>query len=210
MKIHDISLGISPDMPVWPNNPAVELERMNKIEDGANSNVSRLALGVHTGTHVDAPVHFIPGETGIDTLPLNVLIGRALVVHLPRATRITADDLDHALIPPSTRRLLIKTRNSGYWAKDDKEFHTEFVGIAPSGAEWLVDRRVELIGVDYLSVAPWKESRPTHQILLKAGIVIVEGLNLSKVKPGRYELTCLPLKLIGSDGAPARAILIER
>jgi arylformamidase len=176
MKIHDISLGISPDMPVWPNNPAVELERMNKIEDGANSNVSRLAL----------------------------------VVHLPRATRITADDLDHALIPPSTRRLLIKTRNSGYWAKDDKEFHTEFVGIAPSGAEWLVDRRVELIGVDYLSVAPWKESRPTHQILLKAGIVIVEGLNLSKVKPGRYELTCLPLKLIGSDGAPARAILIER
>ncbi len=210
MKIHDITVGISPDMPVWPNNPPVELERMNKIEEGANSNVSRLALGVHTGTHVDAPIHFVPGTTGIDTLPLNVLVGRALVIHLPRTRRISADDLDGAGIPPSTHRLLIKTRNSSYWANNDKEFHTDFVGIAPSGAEWLVDRRVELVGVDYLSVAPWKESRPTHEILLKAGVVIVEGLNLAKIQPGRYELTCLPLKLIGSDGAPARAILIER
>jgi arylformamidase len=210
MKIHDITVGIQPSMPVWPGNPAVELERVNKIEEGANSNVSRLALGVHTGTHVDAPVHFIPGTTGIDALPLNVLIGRALVVHLARTKRITADDLDHALIPPSTRRLLLKTRNSNFWAKRDTDFHTDYVGIDPSGAEWLVDRRVELVGVDYLSVAPWKESRPTHEILLKAGIVVVEGLNLSKIKPGRYELTCLPLKLVGADGSPARAILIER
>src|SRR5688500_3931933 len=110
MKIHDITVGITPDMPVWPGNPPVELERVNKIEEGANSNVSRLALGVHTGTHMDAPVHFVPGATGIDSLPLNVLVGRALVVHLPRARRITAGDLDGADIPPSTRRLLIKTR----------------------------------------------------------------------------------------------------
>lgn len=210
MKIHDVTVGISPDMPVWPNNPAVELERINKIEAGANSNVSRLALGVHTGTHMDAPVHFVPGATGIEAVPLGVLVGRALLIHLPRTHRITADDLDGAGIPPSTRRLLIKTSNSGYWAKGDKTFHTDYVAIDPSGAEWLVDRRVELIGVDYLSVAPWKESRPTHEILLKAGVVIVEGLNLSKVKPGRYELTCLPLKLMGADGSPCRAILIER
>lgn len=210
MKIHDVTVGISPDMPVWPNNPAVELERINKIEAGANSNVSRLALGVHTGTHMDAPVHFVPGATGIEAVPLGVLVGRALLIHLPRTRRITADDLDGAGIPPSTRRLLIKTSNSGYWAKGDKTFHTDYVAIDPSGAEWLVDRRVELIGVDYLSVAPWKESRPTHEILLKAGVVIVEGLNLSKVKPGRYELTCLPLKLMGADGSPCRAILIER
>ena len=210
MKIHDITVGITPDMPVWPGNPPVELERMNKIEEGANSNVSRLALGVHTGTHMDAPIHFVPGATGIDSLPLNVLVGRALVVHLPRARRITADDLDGAEIPPSTRRLLIKTSNSGYWAKNDKAFHTDFVAIDPSGAEWLVDRRVELVGVDYLSVAPWKESGPTHRILLNAGVVVVEGLNLSKIKPGRYEFTCLPLKLVGCDGSPCRAILIER
>ena len=210
MKIHDITVGVSPDMPVWPNNPAVELERVNKIEDGANSNVSRLALGVHTGTHVDAPVHFVPGGASVETLPLSLLIGRALVIHLARTRRVSAGDLDGAGIPPATRRLLIKTRNSSYWANDDKEFHTDFVGIAPDGAQWLVDRRIELVGVDYLSVAPWKESRPTHQILLKAGVVVVEGLNLSKIKPGRYELTCLPLKLIGSDGAPCRAVLVER
>jgi arylformamidase len=210
MKIHDISLGISPGMVVWPNNPAVELERVNRIEAGANSNVSRLALGVHSGTHVDAPVHFVPGGTGVDTLPLDVLVGRCLVVHLPRTARITADDLAGAGLARNTRRLLIKTRNSAYWAKGDPEFHTDFVAIDPSGAEWLVDRGVELVGVDYLSVAPWKESRPTHQILLKAGVVVVEGLNLAKVKPGRYDLTCLPLKLVGSDGAPCRAILVER
>jgi arylformamidase len=210
MKIYDITVGITPDMPVWPNNPAVELERMNKIEEGANSNVSRLALGVHTGTHVDAPVHFVPGATGVDALPLNVLMGRALVIHLSRTKRITADDLDGALVPPSTRRLLIRTRNSSLWAKGEKTFQTDYVAIEPSAAEWLVDRGVELVGVDYLSVAPWKESGPTHRILLKAGVVVVEGLNLSKIKAGRYELTCLPLKLVGSDGSPCRAILVER
>lgn len=210
MKIHDISLGISPGMVVWPNNPGVELERVNRIEDGANSNVSRLALGVHTGTHLDAPVHFVPGATGVEALPLEVLIGRCLVVHLPRTRRITATDLSAAGIAANTRRLLIKTRNSAYWARGDSEFHTDFVAIDPAGAQWLVDRGLELVGVDYLSVAPWKESRPTHQILLNAGVVVVEGLDLAKVKPGRYELTCLPLKLIGSDGSPCRAILVER
>jgi arylformamidase len=210
MKIHDISLGISPGMVVWPNNPGVELERVNRIEDGANSNVSRLALGVHTGTHLDAPVHFVPGATGVEALPLEVLVGRCLVVHLPRTRRITAADLAAAGIAANTRRLLIKTRNSAYWARGDSEFHTDFVAIDPTGAQWLVDRGLELVGVDYLSVAPWKESRPTHQILLKAGVVVVEGLNLSKIKPGRYDLTCLPLKLIGSDGSPCRAILVER
>ena len=210
MKIHDISVGITPAMPVWPNNPPVSLERVNKIEEGANSNVSRLALGVHTGTHVDAPVHFVPGAAGVEALPLSVLIGRCLVIHLARTHRITADDLAGALIPPSTRRLLIKTRNSSYWAKGDPEFHTDYVAIDPSGAQWLVDQRVELVGVDYLSVAPWKETKVTHEILLQAGLVVVEGLNLSKIKPGRYELTCLPLKLVGSDGAPCRAVLIER
>jgi len=210
MIIHDISVGISPDLPVWPNNPAVQLERVNKIEDGANSNVSRLALGVHTGTHVDAPVHFVPGTTGVDVLPLEVLIGRALVVHLPRALRITADVLERAAIPSGTRRLLFRTRNSTYWARGDREFHTDYVAIDVGGAQWLVDRRVALVGVDYLSVAPWKETRPTHELLLNAGVVVVEGLNLSNIKPGRYDLTCLPLKLVGSDGAPCRAVLIER
>jgi arylformamidase len=210
MKIHDITLGISPQLPVWPGNPAIELERMNAIEAGANSNVSRLALGVHTGTHVDAPVHFIPGAAGVETLPLTVLMGRALVIHLPRVATVTAADLDRARVPPRTRRLLIKTRNSQLWAAGEPEFQTGFVGLAADAAQWLVDHGVALIGVDYLSVAPWKASRPTHEILLRAGVVIVEGLNLAGIRPGRYELNCLPLRLLGCDGAPARAVLVER
>jgi arylformamidase len=210
VKIYDVTLGVSPSMPVWPNNPGVELERMNKIEAGANSNVSRLAMGVHSGTHVDAPVHFIQGAAGVDSLRLETLMGRATVIHLPRAARVTAPDLAAAKIPPRTRRLLIKTRNSQFWVKGGPDFHTDFVGVGPDAAEWLVQRGIRLVGVDYLSVAPWKESRPTHEILLKAGVVVVEGLNLSAVKPGSYQFICLPLKLIGCDGAPARAVLIKQ
>ena len=209
MKIIDLTLGISPAIPVWPNNPGVELERMNKIEAGANSNVSRLALGVHTGTHVDAPVHFVQGATGVDTLDLATLIGPACVIYLPKVNRVTAPDLIAAKIPPRTKRLLIKTRNSDYWARGETEFHTDYVGVGPDAAEWLVKKKIALVGVDYLSVAPWKESKPTHEILLKAGVVVVEGLNLSAVKPGLYTFTCLPLKLVGCDGAPARAILTK-
>ncbi|HLE27762.1 MAG TPA: cyclase family protein [Anaerolineales bacterium] len=209
MKIVDLTIGVSPAIPVWPNNPGVELERMNKIEAGANSNVSRLAMGVHTGTHVDAPVHFIQGAAGVDTLRLETLVGPAYVLHLPKVNRVTAPDLAAAKIPPRTKRLLIKTRNSAYWARGDAEFHSDFVGVGPDAAEWLVKRKLQLVGVDYLSVAPWKESRPTHEILLKAGVVIVEGLNLSAVRPGTYDFVCLPLKLIGCDGAPARAVVVK-
>jgi arylformamidase len=209
MIIHDVTIGLSPAIPVWPNNPGVELERMNKIEAGANSNVSRLAMGVHSGTHVDAPIHFIQGAAGVDALKLEILMGRASVIHLPKVARVTAPDLAAAKIPPRTRRLLIKTRNSAFWANGDKAFHTDFVGVGPDAAEWLVRRGIQLVGVDYLSVAPWKESRPTHEILLRAGVVVVEGLNLSGVKPGAYQFMCLPLKLIGCDGAPARAVLIQ-
>jgi len=210
MPIYDVTVGISPTLPVWPNNPGVELERMNKIEAGANSNVSRLALGVHSGTHVDAPVHFIQGAAGVETLKLEVLLGPAYVLDLPGIARVTAPDLASAKIPADTQRLLIKTRNSEFWARGDKEFHTDYVGVGADAAEWLVQRGLQLVGVDYLSVAPWKESVPTHTILLKAGVVVVEGLNLSDVKSGMYELICLPLKLVGSDGAPARAVLVER
>jgi len=208
MPIYDVSVGISPTMPVWPNNPGVELERVNNMAAGANSNVSRLALGVHTGTHVDAPVHFINGAAGVETLPLEVLVGEALVINLPAINRVTVAALEGAGIPAGTRRLLIKTRNSTYWARGDTEFHTDYVGVGEDAAAWLVEHKFELVGVDYLSVAPWKESHPTHETLLKAGVVVVEGLNLSAIAPGRYQFICLPLKLMGSDGAPARAVLV--
>jgi arylformamidase len=209
MQIYDITLGITSDMPVWPGDPAVTLERVKKIEEGSNANVSHLDLGVHTGTHVDAPVHFIPGQYGIDQLSLDILIGPALVVELAEdIDQIDAQVVEQASIPQNTTRVLFKTRNSMIWARGEKIFQPTFCGIEADGAQALVDRAVKLVGIDYLSIAPFKRSRPTHEVLLGARMVVIEGLDLSKVRPGLYQLYCLPVKLVGCDGAPARTILI--
>ncbi len=210
MEILDITLTITPDLPTWPGDPKVVLRRVNKMEDGANANVSRLDMGVHTGTHVDAPFHFIPDGLAVETLPLDVLTGTAWVVRIPDEVRvITREILEKVRLPEQGERILFRTRNSQYWQDGVKTFQTDFVGIDAGGAQYLVDRGVQLVGVDYLSVAPYKLSRPTHQVLLKARVVVVEGLDLSKVDAGRYQLVCLPLKLGGSDGAPARAVLFR-
>jgi len=209
MHIYDITLTISPDLPVWPGDPPVKIERVAKIEEGANSNLSRMSIGVHTGTHVDSPLHFLTGGNGVESLPLNILIGRAYVLNLPDADIITASVLQQSSIPTETNRLIIKTRNSQYLAHKDPVFRTGFVGISADGAEFLVGLGIKLIGIDYLSVAPYKQSRPTHEILLKSDVVIVEGLDLSNITQGQYTLYCLPLKIAGCDGAPARAILVS-
>jgi arylformamidase len=210
MRIYDISLAITPAMPVWPGDPPVQLELVHRIADGANANASRLACGVHTGTHVDAPFHFIEGAGTVEAMPLEILSGPAYVADLSSADVIDVPALRRARIPPRTRRVLFKTRNSRLWESDDRTFHRDFVAVNAEGASWLVERGVKLVGVDYLSVAPFGNSRPTHRILLEAEVVIVEGLNLAAVRRGRYTLHCLPLKLAGSDGAPARAILVSR
>ena len=211
MRIHDISLTVTPKLPTWPGDPKVELERVEKIEDGANANVSRLAIGVHTGTHVDAPFHFLSDGTSIETLPLDVLIGAVQVVDLGDSVDlITAEVLKSADLIHEVTRVLFKTRNSQFWARGEAEFQTGFVGISADGAEFLVKQGIQLVGIDYLSIAPFKQSKPTHQILLNAKIVVLEGVNLSQVKAGVYQLVCLPLKLGGSDGAPARTVLIQQ
>jgi arylformamidase len=208
MRIYDVSVGISPQMPVWPGDPPVTLQRVSEIAKGANANVSRLECGVHIGTHVDAPSHFIDGAPGVETLSMKALNGRAYVIDLSQAEVLDAETLEEAGIPPRTRRVLFKTRNSEFWPSEGSEFRTDFVGVDRSGAEWLVKKGVQLVGIDYLSIAPYRQSRPTHRVLLNAGVVVIEGLDLSQVSHGRYTLHCLPLKLMGSDGAPARAILV--
>ena len=209
MKIYDITLPISPAMPVWPGDPPVVLERVSSMDAGAHDNVSRLGCSVHTGTHVDAPHHFLNDHRTVDALSLDVLTGPAQVIQIPEdVDLITADILEKAAVPSGTSRLLLKTRNSRLWEHREKEFVKDFVGISVDGAEWLVRTGLKLVGIDYLSIAPYKHSLPTHQVLLKPGIVILEGVDLSAVSPGIYNLYCLPLKLVGSDGAPARAILI--
>ena len=209
MQIYDISISISPDMPVWPGGPAVVLEKVSSMDLGAHDNVSRLACSVHTGTHVDAPHHFLNDHRTVEALSLDILTGPAWVIQIPdEVTLITAGILEKAAIPSGTLRLLLKTRNSRLWELGNKEFSMDFVGLSLDGAEWLVQVGVKLVGIDYLSIAPYKQSIPSHQTLLKPGIIILEGVDLSGITPGTYDLYCLPLKLVGSDGAPARAILV--
>jgi len=210
MTIYDISLTISPNLPIWPGDPALELELIESMDKGAHANVTRLSAAVHLGTHVDAPHHFLNDGRTVENLPLEVLTGPCYVTQLPDGIEaITAEVLDRTEISSEMKRVLFGTRNSHLWAKSESTFQTDFVAITEDGAEWLVEHGVQLVGVDYLSVAPYGDSVPTHTVLLKAGVVVVEGLNLSKIVRGFYDLYCLPLKIAGSDGAPARAILIQ-
>ncbi len=208
MRTYDITLTITPEMTVWPGDPPVNMQRTSSIDSGDSSNVTQITMSCHTGTHVDAPDHFLNNGKTVESLSLDLLMGRVYVLHLPEVNLITASVLMDADIPPRTRRLLFKTRNSDYWANGNKEFQTDFVGLSVDAAELLVDRNVRLVGVDYLSVAPFKNGKPVHTILLNAGVVVIEGLDLSKVSQGRYTLHCLPLKLGGAEGAPTRAILV--
>jgi arylformamidase len=209
-KIFDISLTISIDLPVWPGDPAVEIIQVESMEAGAHANVSQMHMGVHTGTHVDAPHHFLNDGRTVEQLSLEILTGPCFVGQLPeRVEMIDVEALRGLDIPSNTSRILIGTRNSNLWKNNSRKFTPDFVAINADAARWLVDRRIGLVGVDYLSVAPYGDSVPTHTIFLKAGVVVLEGVNLSGVESGMYHLYCLPLKLAGSDGAPARVILVK-
>jgi arylformamidase len=199
MEIIDISVPIRTGMVTYPGDPQVRLERWSSIAQGAPANLSRLDFGVHSGTHVDAPLHFIVGAAGAEELSLDVLTGPCEVV--------TVEELDAAAVesvPEGVERVLFKTPNSELWARDS--FADEFLRLDGPAARALVERGVRLVGVDYLSVG----DEEAHQTLLGAGVVPLEGLDLRRVEPGSYELHCLPLLLVGSDGAPARAVLIRR
>lgn len=210
MKIFDISVAIHPKLPVWPGDPQVVLERYRKLSKGDASNDSRLACSVHCGTHLDAPAHFIENGATVEQLPLDMLVGTATVVAFPEIDMITPDLLETHKLDSQTDRLLLKTKNSDLWTDPDHEFNPDFVALSAESARWLVNSGVKLVGIDYLSIQMFKDAEPlTHRILLEAGIIILEGLNLREVKPGEYQLICLPLKLAGSEGAPARAILIQ-
>lgn len=208
MKIYDLSLPISPDTVVWEGDPRLSLTQISHLERGDIATLSTMSCSVHTGTHVDAPCHFIAGGASTESLDLYTLVGPAWVVDARGTPLITADFLQTVDLPPTLERVLFRSDNSQRRLLTDPTFHRDFVAIAADAAAWLVERGVKLVGVDYLSVAPFQEIEATHHILLEAGVVVVEGLNLQKIKPGLYEFYCLPLRIVGSDGAPARAILI--
>lgn len=209
--IIDISLGIGNDLLTWPGDPGVTVERAKLLERGDPANVSELTMGSHTGTHVDPPVHFIDGADSIDRLDLEVFYGEAVVADLRQADEVGPKELEALKLPGDVERLLCRTRNSELWTQPRPSFPDDYVAVSPDGARWIVDRGLKLIGVDFLSVEKTSgPDHPVHKTLLGGGSIIVEGLNLSAVEPGTYTLVCLPLKVMGGDGAPARAALIER
>ena len=205
----DISVPLVAGMPVFPGDPAFSLELAASIGAGSLANVSRLDMGAHTGTHFDAPAHFIAGAATSEAMPTEVGIGPAWVVDARHLTRtITATDLAHLEIPTAERRLLFRTRNSDLWAIGG--FSDAFIGLDESAAAHLVERGATLVGADYLSIAPYGDPGPTHQTLLGGGAWILEGLDLRSVEPGPVDLLALALRLVGSDGAPARAFVRRR
>lgn len=202
----DVSVGLYSGMAHWPDNPPVEIDRMLDIELGDPANVSKLSLGAHTGTHMDAPLHFVAGGAGMDEMPISATVGRARVIEVQDPESVKPADLRPHGIRPG-ERVLFKTRNSGRcWPPE--RFVEDFVYVSKEAARYLAAREVRTVGVDYLSVGGFRrDAAETHTALLGAGIWVIEGLDLSAVEPGEYELVCLPLKVLGGDGAPARAIL---
>ena len=207
-RIIDISVPIKSGGLVYPGNPAIEVELQQAVAKGAGANVSFIRFGSHTGTHADASRHFFDGGQPVDQIPLERLIGRAVVFHFDDGIRaIGARDLEAFDIATHTR-VLLRTRNSALLSQT--EFVRDYTYLAPDGAEYLVSKGVELVGIDYLSIEQFHSGHhKTHRTLLAKSVVILEGLDLSKVEPGEYDLICLPLRLEGCDGAPARAVLIK-
>ena len=208
-KMIDISVPIFTGMAYYPGDPGAEVSASRSIANGNIANINKLCMGSHTGTHVDAPQHFVDGGETVDRLPLDVLIGPALVVDVDAAeAAISRLDLERAGIE-GMDRLLLKTRNSMLWELPG--FESDYVALDDSAADYLVEMGIRLVGIDYLSVERFKsKSFHVHHSLLGAGVILLEGIDLTGVDPGVYDLVCLPLKVRDGDGAPARAVLITR
>jgi arylformamidase len=209
MRIYDVTVRLKEGMATYAGTePGPVLDFHSRIERGDSANVSALSLGSHTGTHVDAPDHFLDNGLTVESIPAEHLIGPALVVEYAGESDITANDLDLLSIPPATTRLLVKTRNGSFW--DDDAFHPEFIGFDDTAGPWLADRGMVLVGIDYMSIEKFRS--PTHAVhhaLLAKRAVLLEGLDLREVPPGEYFLVCAPLPVVGADGAPARCFLLD-
>jgi arylformamidase len=201
----DITVPIRHGMVTYEGDPGVSVRQRLSIASGDPANVSEICLGSHTGTHIDAPAHFLDGASTLDGVSMAALLGRVAVVETQAATMIRAPECD-ALVPADAERVIFKTRNSALWRRS--AFTRDYVALDSTAARWLIDRGVRLVGIDYLSIEAFGAAgHPVHKMLLGARVVILEGLDLSAARPGEYELLCLPLRVAGADGAPCRALL---
>jgi len=210
MPIYDVTVPLSNELPTYPGDPGIEIGNWRALANGDSANVSVVSFGAHTGTHVDAPAHFIEGASKVESMPLDVLIGEALVVEVPEDVVVIDEAFVTANVAAGTTRVLFKTRNSAFWDETPPQFHSDFTHLNLGAATRLRDQGAKLIGIDYLSIERFKSgTHEVHHALLSQGVVIVEGLSLGDVPAGKYELICLPMRLHSKlgDGAPARAVL---
>lgn len=213
MTFIDITLNIDPNLATWQNEePGVQIEWVAQFVDGASECcVSSVSMGSHLGTHIDAPLHFIRGGGSIEGLALETLIGPCVTADLTAfdGLEVPAELLESLCIPKNCKRLLLKSSNSVKRLLHDPVFHSEFVGLSPESAVWIRERGIKLVGFDYLSAASPAAGNvvKVHQLLLGGGVLIVEGLDLCDVEPGEYKLICLPLKTVGAEASPVRAVL---
>lgn len=205
MKIYDVSVPLTGEMHNWPGDPMPEIVQIQGLSKGGACNVQQLKLTTHNGTHVDAPFHMLQNGKKMDELPLDNFVGEAQVIEIADPIKIEAAEIARYYQKDVTR-VLFKTKNSGRWS--EKKFFTDYVYLTPEGADFLVKQKVKLVGIDYLSIDEYgNKLHLPHKKLLSQDIVILEGLNLSQIEPGKYDMICLPLKLLAADGAPARVIL---
>lgn len=207
-KIYDVTVPLSPEVPIYPGDPPFEIHSTHRMSAGDPYNATRISLGTHVGTHVDAPSHFLAGGATVDQLPLEILIGKARVAQVPSRERIDRSDLE-TLDLRADLRVLLKTRMSGLMLKP--QVHEDAVYLTVDAADYLAQAGIKLVGIDYLSIDRFGTAdHPSHHALLEAGVVVLEGLDLSEVEPGEYDMTCLPLRIVGAEGSPARVILRTR
>jgi arylformamidase len=205
MKLIDVTVPLDENLPAYPGNTPFQIEAIKRISRGGSTNVSTLHMSAHAGTHIDAPRHFFDDGAGADQLPIELLLGRTLVVEVTSRHGIAPEDLSGVDLSEAVR-VLFKTVNSRLWSTP--EFRPDYVGLTEAGAKHLVERGVKVVGVDYLSIEEFrKPGAPAHRVLLGSGTIVIEGLNLLEVEPGYYDMFCLPLRIVGCDGAPARVIL---
>jgi arylformamidase len=205
----DVTVPLIPGrVPLYPGDTELEVTRVQARAEGGSANVSKLVCSLHCGTHVDGPSHFFDGQPGVEVIAAEALIGPAWVVDATSAaSMLDAATLERLEIPAGTTRILFKTTNSALW--NAPEFTEDFVAVTADAAAALVERGVRAVGIDYLSIAPYHDPAPTHEVLLRAGVAIIETLDLRAVEPGAWHLTCLPLRIPGADGAPARVLLSQ-
>ena len=208
MDIIDITIPLSEKTPVWEGEKGITIRRSAVISPKSDYNVTRIEMGLHSGTHVDAPFHILENGAFTDTIPLTKMVGPVQVVFIPENVAVINENVLKAIeIDLSIKKILFKTVNSHYWDQAPAVFRRDYVGLDTSAAECLVSYEMELIGIDFFSISAFDDLHAPHIVLLQAGAVILENLDLRTVQAGQYNLYCLPLKVVGADGAPARVIL---